>query len=124
MKMEDRRERLKEIESKGRFSFEAIYEKEGVDRRFPDKKKALVLNVYLIVDEKNKKLMTDHLWITKSRRWKGVSEKLNAGDKISFTAEVKTYLKEGKRDYFEKYGLTSIRSVQIINEGVSFGITK
>jgi len=112
--MEDRREKLKEFESKGRLEFEAVYEKEGVDRRFPEKKKVLVLNVFMIINEKHKKLITDHLWLTKSRRWRSVSKDLKPGDKISFTAEVKTYLKEGKRDYFEKYGLTSIRSVQIV----------
>jgi len=111
------RESLKEISNnEERYSFEAEFKRFGVDRRFPHLEKALLVNVNLVKEDGTKVLVTDHVWVAKSKRWKRLVEIIKEGDKISFTAEVEKYLKEGKKNYFTDYCLVSIRHLSIIKD--------
>ena len=114
-KNESIRDSLKKLPENTRFEFKATFKRFGYDRRFPNKETALLINVYKINKDKNLKI-TDHNWVLKSKRWTKVSKSLKEGDKISFTAEITPYYKEGKNEYFIDYGLKSIRSVEIIND--------
>lgn len=110
------RESLKAMQEGKRFKFRAVFSRLGVDRRFPNLEKALLLNVCVLNEGEKNHLeeVTDHVWVSKSKRWTNVSKTLKEGDTIEFTAEIKKYNKEGKNSYFIDYGLTSIRSVEIV----------
>jgi len=114
MKKEIVREELSKLDFDTRYEFEAVFVKTGVDKRFPEKKKNLLVDIYLIKPS-YKKYISDHVWVSQSKRWKNIMKNIKEGDKISFTAEVKKYYKEGNKEFFENYALTSIRSVKIIN---------
>ena len=111
---ETTRERLAGLTEGERYSFEAKFKRLGVDRRFPDQEKILLVDIYLVLDNNEKELMTDHVWISKSKRWKRALTLVHEDCTVAFTAEIKKYLKEGKRDYFEDYGLSSLRSVEVL----------
>jgi len=112
------RENLKNMSGGERFSFEATFEKVGVDRRFPHLGKILLTSI-LLVETINGALIktevTDHAWVPKSKRWNGLfKNSLESKTSLSFTSEVKPYIKEGKNDFFTDYGLSNLRSVQLV----------
>ena len=112
------RERLAGLTEGERYSFEAIFKRMGFDRRFPEQEKILLVDIMLVNEDGSKEYVTDHVWVSKSKRWKGALTFVKESTKITFTAEIKKYLKEGKRTYFEDYGLTSLRHVraEVYNE--------
>lgn len=105
------REFLRDLPGDTRFNFEATFERKGFDKRFSDKETILLTNIFLIEDNGNKIEVTDHNWVIKSKRWNNALKTLKSGDKIKFTAEIKKYYKEGKKEYFEDYGLVSLRNI-------------
>ena len=110
------REELKKLEEDRKYNFEATFSKVSHNKRFHEKEHILLLNVFLIKDDGSKELMTDHIWTEKSKRWKTFLLKAKENDLVSFSAEIKTYIKEGKRDYFEDTGLKSFRNVIFAKE--------
>lgn len=112
------REGLQKLAGRGRFSFEVTFEKVGVDRRFPELGKILLTSI-LLVETINgsviKTEVTDHVWVPKSKRWNGVFQNgLKSKSTLHFTSEVKPYFKEGENEFFTDYGLSNIRSVQLV----------
>jgi len=114
MKKEIVRKELKELELDTKYKFEAEFKRFGLDKRTKEKGTVLLLNVYLIKDNSEKKFVTDHVWVKDSKRWNNARDHLKEGIKVRFTAEVKPYYKEGNREFFENYALSNIRSVEII----------
>ena len=112
------RQELQNLGEGKRFTFEATFKRLGVDRRFPHLGKILLTSI-LLVETINgsvvKREVTDHVWVPKSKRWGQVLKaSISQNDSISFTAEVKEYIKEGDTEFFTDFGLSSLRSVNIL----------
>lgn len=92
----------------GAHTFKATFEKFGVNPRFPERGTVLLTNIYISTEDGDIEVC-DHCWVSRSKRWNGKS--LNPGDKITFSAEVEEYFKEGTKEYFKDYTLGKIRSI-------------
>lgn len=94
----------------GSNNFTAIFEKFSVNPRFPERSTILLTSIKLVTEDGEVELC-DHCWVSKSKRWN--LKVLKAGDKVSFSAEVEEYHKEGVKVYFKDYTLGTIRNIKV-----------
>jgi len=113
MKETEVRTGLAGLDPELKYKFLGTFVKESVDRRFPDKGKMLLTEILLVDEDDNTCEITDHIWVSKSKRWNQIINSIKPGDTIEFMANVGTYQKEGKREFYVNYNLQNLRSIKI-----------